>query len=266
MGLSHVQKLAEKYLDEYKTNIGATSYQEVDINHPQYAAMALYQACKSEKVRVSKVKLVGFSHLKMAQWEVLEKSWNSWITKRLEEKKLNKTLVEEEAAGDQDVALMRDSKAKDIEMKSTETKINSYSSWRDDILQKAYKDLTSSGRIESIDVYILQKIHGLSNEVEKAAIHFLSLIRKRIKQTNVDIFHPKYSTIAVFQAARGLDAEIDEDDLIEYSLIDKKEWNQLLRTVMKYESMEIDNAYNDRGNVLLKYDDYDFWKNSFVRK
>ena len=68
-------------LDKYKDY---ANVDEMDLTHPQYAAMAIYQSCKHLKTKVNKSRLQGFSHLKSVQWANLERQWSNWLTNNVE--------------------------------------------------------------------------------------------------------------------------------------------------------------------------------------
>lgn len=50
-----------------------------DLDHPQYCTMAVYQACKLEKVKVTKKSFIQSSNLKPNQFTQLENSWEKWV-------------------------------------------------------------------------------------------------------------------------------------------------------------------------------------------
>jgi len=52
----------------------------IDLDHPQYITMSVYQACKKEKVKVAKKEFIAASNLKLNQWCLMEKSWDKWIS------------------------------------------------------------------------------------------------------------------------------------------------------------------------------------------
>lgn len=69
----NVQQLAARLFDAYRER--AQIDDQSDFTHPQYAAMSVYQACKAQRVRVSRSTLLRHSHLRGAQWTLLEKDW-----------------------------------------------------------------------------------------------------------------------------------------------------------------------------------------------
>ncbi|XP_030383114.1 origin recognition complex subunit 6 [Scaptodrosophila lebanonensis] len=80
LGLNDVARKAEELLQLYN-NIGITENADIDITHPQYAAMAVFYACRLLKRKVSKTKLMPFSNLRPSQWHQLEQRWERSISK-----------------------------------------------------------------------------------------------------------------------------------------------------------------------------------------
>lgn len=81
LSLNQVNTKAEELLDLYRKVAVSEQSLDVDVSHPQYAAMAIYMACKLCKQKVSKTKLVPFSNLRPAQWQQLEQRWESFLAK-----------------------------------------------------------------------------------------------------------------------------------------------------------------------------------------
>lgn len=140
LGLSQVQKEAVSMLEKYKCYVGGNS--EIDFTHPQYAAMAIYQACKKQKVKPPKTKLVTFSHLKPAQWSILEKNWEHCLSSfggaaTGEKSKASKTdeveprIIEEIPVDIRPVGLKH----------SSPEEIEPYVNWKKRMLEKAYREL-----------------------------------------------------------------------------------------------------------------------------
>lgn len=70
----------------------------MDSNHPQYLAMAVYQAAKHMKVSVSKVQLRESSQMTGPQWTKLEQLWQKWaisVDQHNTKTKTNSTLIQE---------------------------------------------------------------------------------------------------------------------------------------------------------------------------
>ncbi|XP_055534093.1 origin recognition complex subunit 6 [Wyeomyia smithii] len=140
LGLHQAQKEATVLLDSYKKYIGGADG-EVDFTHPQYAAMALYQACKRLKIKPPKSKLVAFSHLKPTLWTLLEKNWDKFLANA------SKTHVLKSKQS-QPVEMMEPAKEttqvpiNGLKHSSPE-KIEPYGNWKKRMLEKAYRELKS---------------------------------------------------------------------------------------------------------------------------
>lgn len=67
-----ISDYAVDLLSKYKI---AAVVDDTDLTHPQYSAMAIFQSCKKQKVKINKTKLIALSHLQGTQWINLEKKW-----------------------------------------------------------------------------------------------------------------------------------------------------------------------------------------------
>lgn len=142
LGLSQVQRDATNLLEAYKRFAGGGGGVEIDFTHPQYATMAVFQACKRQKVKPPKTKLVGFSHLKPAQWTLLEKNWEKFLTNAAAELKANKAKQSSktmEAETAEEVVLEK--RANNGLKHGLTEKIEPYGSWKKRMLEKAYREL-----------------------------------------------------------------------------------------------------------------------------
>lgn len=143
-GVSEVRSEAEKILKKYQE---ATHSDASDLQHPQYAAMSVYMACKKQKVKVSKQILVPLSRLKPAQWTMLEKAFE----KALGIQNAPTTTATIETGAKPKVRAKENVMPMDFEDDSESKKKlsgskkgpqeESYEDWRARILQKAYADL-----------------------------------------------------------------------------------------------------------------------------
>lgn len=77
LGITEIQRECQMLLDAYASS-PENSLRNIDINHPQYPAMVVYQLAKLKGIKIKKTKLVTYSHLKPQQWNILEKSWEKW--------------------------------------------------------------------------------------------------------------------------------------------------------------------------------------------
>lgn len=93
LSLSQVTKKAEELLELYKKIVISEQSVDVDISHPQYAAMAVFMACKLCKQKVSKSKLIPFSNLRPTQWQHLEQRWEKFIAKHYNDAMDNKLKI-----------------------------------------------------------------------------------------------------------------------------------------------------------------------------
>ncbi|XP_050080862.1 origin recognition complex subunit 6 [Anopheles maculipalpis] len=143
VGLSQVQKEATALLEAYKRYAGDQGG-VTDFTHPQYATMAVFQACKRQKIKPPKTKLVPLSHLKPAQWTMLEKNWDKFLSTVPLDTKQPKT---------QDVRQDSDSIREKAQEASSHgdsgagrkhpspEKLEPYQNWKKRMLEKAYREL-----------------------------------------------------------------------------------------------------------------------------
>ncbi|KAH8279503.1 hypothetical protein KR026_011945 [Drosophila bipectinata] len=87
LNLNEVSRKAEELMTLFKA-LAATQDTDIDTNHPQYAAIAVFHACRLLKTKVSKTKLMPFSNLRPTQWQQLEHQWERMITKHYKENKV----------------------------------------------------------------------------------------------------------------------------------------------------------------------------------
>nr|AAD39474.1 origin recognition complex subunit 6 [Drosophila melanogaster] len=87
LGLNEVARKAEELMTLFK-GVAATEDMGTDTSHPQYATMAVFQACRLLKKKVSKSKLMPFSNLRPSQFQLLEQQWERMIAKHHKESKV----------------------------------------------------------------------------------------------------------------------------------------------------------------------------------
>lgn len=138
LGLHEYQKKATQFLEIYKKQLeGSTD--EVDITHPQYAAMAVYQACKTGKgSKTVKSKLVTYSHLKSAQWTKLEQKWDNLLKDHINTGAKPKKKIEaneQEAQNKENKTLNSSEKPKSLD------EVGDYETWKQGMLDYAYAKL-----------------------------------------------------------------------------------------------------------------------------
>lgn len=78
LSLNEVKKKADELLELYRKVI-AKEQNDIDDTHPQYAAMAVFMACKLCQKKVSKPKIMPFSNLRPTQWQQLEQRWEKLL-------------------------------------------------------------------------------------------------------------------------------------------------------------------------------------------
>uniref|UniRef100_A0A182IK57 Uncharacterized protein n=1 Tax=Anopheles atroparvus TaxID=41427 RepID=A0A182IK57_ANOAO len=143
LGLNQVQKEATGLLDAYKRYAGASS--DIDFTHPQYATMAVFQACRRQKVRVAKLKLVPFSHLKATQWNLLEKNWEKFLDsvdhKSKSGVKEQKGAQEPNSNGPEARSRSGEAGTSSGRKHASPEKIEPYHNWKKRMLEKAYREL-----------------------------------------------------------------------------------------------------------------------------
>ncbi|XP_022119673.2 origin recognition complex subunit 6 [Pieris rapae] len=126
-----VQDLAESIIKEYETS----SKVALDLTLPQYVCMAVYQACRINKVKITKSKIIEKSRLKPGQWSELDTEWTKIVDEKFLVKKRGrppKVVVENENEMEIDESPVKE---------TTETKIEPYEDWKRRMLEQAYKEL-----------------------------------------------------------------------------------------------------------------------------
>ncbi|XP_037949483.1 origin recognition complex subunit 6-like isoform X2 [Teleopsis dalmanni] len=135
LGLSEVSKKANELHELYK-NIVAKENHDIDINHPQYAAIAVFQACKILKKKPPKTRLMPYSNLRPTQWMQLEKRWDRFIAMQYKDSidKKMKGLHPEES---------KPYKQPEVSTsKSNVSVLEDYEVWKERILEMARSKLT----------------------------------------------------------------------------------------------------------------------------
>lgn len=139
LSLSQITKKAEELLALYKRIMVHEQSGDVDISHPQYAAMAVFMACKLCKQKVSKSKLIPFSNLRPILWQQLEQRWEKFIAKHYNDamdSKLKRTNTEQQPV------LNDDSCSKKVNTNGkVRTEIEDYEKWKSRMLAMAQAKL-----------------------------------------------------------------------------------------------------------------------------
>ncbi|XP_068625139.1 origin recognition complex subunit 6 [Battus philenor] len=138
----NVQGLAEEILEEYRNN----AKMEIDLNLPQYVAMAVFQAARIKKVKISKSKLIEKSRIKPAQWAKLDAEWTKFVDENFASTKSKKSSAKKVSLGN-DVSEKMEIDVPNIE-ESTEPQIEPYEDWKRRMLEEAYKELRALEELE----------------------------------------------------------------------------------------------------------------------
>lgn len=110
---------------------------DVDLDHPQFQTMSVYQACKIENVKTTKKKLIAMSNLKPNQWTQLEKIFDTDIQPLIKPEKPNKVGLQSSEIIEQ--ASNESSQQQKRKMKTPE--VEDYETWKKKTLAKAYAEL-----------------------------------------------------------------------------------------------------------------------------
>ncbi|XP_030024094.2 origin recognition complex subunit 6 [Manduca sexta] len=132
---SGVQEQADRMLADY-CKLART---EVDMNLPQYVCMAVYHACRLNKVKVSKAKLIEKSRLKPSQWTKLDTEWTKFVD-------ANFTAIKKKRGRqpkkDAVIATIEELQIDTIPKEEpSEPQIESYQEWKQRMLIMAYEEL-----------------------------------------------------------------------------------------------------------------------------
>lgn len=132
---NNVEKTAMKILETYKKE----SFEDTDLDHPQFVVMSIFQATKIEKVKATKTNFITASNLKPNQWNLLEKTWDKWTVNVGKSNKENvKSAAAEESAGKDEKVLKR--------KQTAEPDIEDYDVWAKKTLEQAYIDLAKKSK------------------------------------------------------------------------------------------------------------------------
>ncbi|XP_033247491.1 origin recognition complex subunit 6-like [Drosophila miranda] len=135
LSLNEVTRKAEELMNLFKGLVSAEE-NDIDTAHPQYAAMAVFLACRLLKKKVSKPKLMPFSNLRPTQWQQLEQQWERMITKHYKENKVvSPGDLDEKLKPSQQENLTNGSK------KSLKPEIEDYEKWKSRMLAMAQAKL-----------------------------------------------------------------------------------------------------------------------------
>ncbi|PZC74535.1 hypothetical protein B5X24_HaOG207702 [Helicoverpa armigera] len=139
-----VQDLADRILEEYQRQ----SKMEVDLNLPQYVCMAVYQACRVNKVKVPKSKVIEKSRLKPAQWAKLDADWTKFIDLNFATAKKKRGRPAKAVIENVDLEENMDIDVPKVDEPQKEV-IEPYEDWKKRMLETAYKELKDLEKIEA---------------------------------------------------------------------------------------------------------------------
>jgi hypothetical protein len=125
-----VDPTAHKIYEAYQNSTDG-----IDLDHPQYMAMSVFEACKLEGVKVSKKDFISISNLKPNQWTLLEKTFDK-IANSVG--KLGKENSNNKFPTDCDTNVTETKLKRKVE---AEPEIEDYDVWAERTLKKAYAEL-----------------------------------------------------------------------------------------------------------------------------
>ncbi|KAH8355044.1 hypothetical protein KR093_004415, partial [Drosophila rubida] len=126
LSLNEAARKSEELLTMFKSVANDTS----DADHPQYAAMAVFQACRLLKKKVAKTKIMPFSNLRPTQWQQLEHQWERMIEKHYKETNVA-TKLKDHADG------LQENNTTEAKCKIQKPEIEDYEKWKSRILAAA---------------------------------------------------------------------------------------------------------------------------------
>ncbi|XP_011184216.2 origin recognition complex subunit 6 [Zeugodacus cucurbitae] len=140
LSMTEASQKATELLELYKTIMAKESANdENDLIHPQYAAMAVFQAAKILKQKCSKPKIMSFSNLRPTQWQQLELRWNKFLTKHYKETTDKKSKLRVEEA-ENNIEISKSQSCVES-VKRLTSSVEDYDKWKKRILEKAEAQL-----------------------------------------------------------------------------------------------------------------------------
>ncbi|CAK1591050.1 unnamed protein product [Parnassius mnemosyne] len=148
---SKVQGLAEQILEEFKKK----AKMDVDISLPQYVCMALFHACRINKVKISKSKIIEKSRLKPAQWAKLNVDWSKFVDENFSSVKKKRGQSTKDNVENDDCEKMETDACNNEVLREPE--IEPYEAWKRRMLEEAYKELKELQQSEKIQIMTPRK-------------------------------------------------------------------------------------------------------------
>ncbi|XP_017865036.1 PREDICTED: origin recognition complex subunit 6 [Drosophila arizonae] len=128
LSLNEVAHKAEDILAMFKK----FARDDADPDHPQYAAMAVFHACRLLKKKVSKSKLMPFSNLRPTQWQQLEQQFERLIAKHLKDSNVTTAGVKNKLTQQEEQNVLSKK-----QKSSEKTEIEEYEKWKSRMLATA---------------------------------------------------------------------------------------------------------------------------------
>ncbi|XP_055854784.1 origin recognition complex subunit 6 [Episyrphus balteatus] len=146
LGINELAKKATELLEMYK-QIVENEANDIDITHPQYPSMAVYQAGKLNQKRISKSKIMAISHLRPSQWTQLEQRWDKIVATHYTATK-DKKIKSPPADGDKEA----DTQKSTLEIKRPKVaEVEDYEIWKRRMLSMAHLELAHTKHKSSGD-------------------------------------------------------------------------------------------------------------------
>ncbi|CAH1286846.1 unnamed protein product [Chrysodeixis includens] len=147
-----VQELADRILVDYQKQ----AKMEVDLNLPQYVCMAVFQACRVNKVKISKSKIVEKSRLKPAQWAKLDADWTKFTD-------LHFATIDKKKKGRQAKTAVENVDIENMEIdvpipEIIQEIIEPYEDWKKRMLEQAYKELKELEKADSKNLTLRKNV------------------------------------------------------------------------------------------------------------
>lgn len=145
---ARVQQQAARMFDVYRER--AQIDDQSDFTHPQYAAMSVYQCCKAMHVKASRATLLRHSHLRGAQWTMLEKDWtkcmgtSEQLLAAMKQAEARQAAEADKRSAAADIADRQNADdALPSRVNQKREVVESYENWRDRMLKEAYAKLAA---------------------------------------------------------------------------------------------------------------------------
>ncbi|XP_041972502.1 origin recognition complex subunit 6 [Aricia agestis] len=126
--------LAQVMLDEYQ-KVSVT----VDPTLPQYACVAVYHACRMNKIKISKRQIIEKSRLKAAQWSKLDSEFSNFVNEKFTSARNKNKDTTQRTDTNNDNAV--EDISPDIQEEKSENGLELYEDWKRRMILEAYHEL-----------------------------------------------------------------------------------------------------------------------------